>query len=309
MLEIAQDLDIDLGSRKVKRDIADAIQTHLEENADEITPNSKYYELASLIKLESPKKTVFIDIDTKEGEGDDDGEDETEEADEDLEVDEIEYDEEYDEDDDEDDDDFDYENYTNIVKAFKNGTLSEYFELKNYEVRDYLGDPYTLNELAFYLETAVLVYSLISYTTLQTYIPNSVLSYVPSKIAETSFISTSSFSAANISTVLLWIASAKILPLVFSYYVNFTYDFERDAFTESLAKLFLAIVIFKTDFTVPTLKEEVMYTFSIGNLKIETFKHFLFVATLNLRGIFGNWVLIDSLFISILSLYANLAFV
>ena len=329
LLEIAQDLNIELGNRKVKRDIADAIQNYLVENGDDITQNSKYYELATLTKLSSPKKTVFIEIDTKEEdegeaevEGEDDEEDETEEADDDqVEVEEFDEDEENafddddddvddeDEDDDEDDDDFDYECYTNLVKALKHGTLSEYIELKNYEVRDYLGDPYTLNELAFYLESIVLATSLLSYTPARMYLPASVLEYVPATIADINVISTSSFNLTNLSTFLIWVLTAKFLPLIFSYYVNFTYDFERDAFTESLAKLFFAIIIFKTDFNVPTLKDEVKYNFAIGDVKIETIKHFVFVATLQLREVFGNWILLDALFTSILSLYANLAFV
>ncbi|KGK35383.1 hypothetical protein JL09_g5466, partial [Pichia kudriavzevii] len=121
-------------------------------------------------------------------------------------------------------------------------------------------------------------------------------------------LSVDSFTCENIVTVSLWYLFAKALPLFFSYYINFTYDFDRDAFTEALAKLFFAIIVFKAD--VPTtIKDEIKYAFTYDSISVSTFKHFAYVATANLRYIFGNWVLIDALFTSILALYANLAFV
>ncbi|GMM48016.1 hypothetical protein DAPK24_046140 [Pichia kluyveri] len=315
LVEIAEDLNIDITDCKVKKEIYEVVHAYFVNNADKFDENSKYYEIASLAKLGSPKKTVYIDIEETENKNNDDDDDETEEAEDDDSDEKVENEEDDDDDDDDtyeyddDDDDFDYENYTNIVKAFKTNNLSEYFELKNYEIRDYLGDPYTLNELAYYIETTYLFYSLISLTPLDSYLPSKALEYLPTTISKIPVLSSEIFSTASVSTFLLWGLISKALPLVFSYYVNFTYDFDRDAFTESLAKLFLAILVFKTDIDLANLKDEIKYVFSIGDIKFVTFKHFFLIAVFNLRNVFGNWILLDALFTSILSLYANLAFV
>ncbi|GAV28125.1 hypothetical protein PMKS-001593 [Pichia membranifaciens] len=327
LVEIAQDLDIDIAECKVKKDVYEAVRDYFISNSEKFDENSKYYELAVLSKFGSPKKTVFIesengdvkevdvaeedDDETEEAEDNEDGDadeddDEDEDAEDDDDEDEDAEDDE-DEDDDEDDDDFDFECYTSLVKAIQHGTVSEYLELKNYELRDYLGDPYTINELTFSIETAVLLYRLISLTTLDTYLPSSVLKYLPAFAQTFPVISASSFNLANAASLFLWLVSAKALPLIFSYYVNFTYDFDRDAFTESLAKLFLAIIVFKSDFTLSTVGNEIKYAFRDN--ACEAVKHYAFVATLKLKDTFQNWVLINALFTSILSLYANLAFV
>lgn len=324
LVEIAQDLDIDIAECKVKKDVYEVVRDYFISNSEKFDENSKYYELAVLSKFGSPKKTVFIesengdvkevdvaeddDDETEEAEDNDGDADEDDEDDEDAEGDEeADDDDEDDEDDDEDDEDFDFECYTSLVKAIQHGTVSEYLELKKYELRDYLGDPYTINELTFSIETAVLLYRLISLTTLDTYLPSSVLKYLPAFAQTFPVISTSSFNLTNAASLVLWLVSAKALPLIFSYYVNFTYDFDRDAFTESLAKLFLAIIVFKSDFTLSTVGNEIKYAFRDN--AYEAVKHYAFVATLKLKDTFQNWVLINALFTSILSLYANLAFV
>jgi hypothetical protein len=310
LVEIAEDLNIDISDCKVKKDVYDAVRDYFIENADIFDENSKYYELALLSKFGSPKKTVFIeseDGDVKEVDIIEESVADDEETEEEVPSD-ISKEEDEDDDDDEDED-FDLENYTNFVKAIKHGNLSEYLELKNYEVRDFLGDPYTLNELTFYIETFVLLVSLSEFTSLDSYLPSSVLEYIPSSISQLPVLSHENFSVAKLSTLSLWYLTAKTLPLIVSYYINFTYDFDRDAFTEALAKLFLAVIIFKTDVGIPSIKDEVKYAFSLGDISRETVRHFIFVAILNLRDIFGNWILLDAVFTSILSLYANLAFV
>lgn len=316
LVEIAEDLNIDISNCKVKKDIYEVVRDYFTENGDKFDENSKYYEFAILSKIPSPKKTVFVEsddgdvkeIDVVEEVAD---EEETEDANDDEETEDADEDNEDSDgyEDEDDDDDFDIEHYTNLRQAIAHKHFLEYLEIKNYELRSYLGDPYTLNELTFYVETAVLLFSLVKYTPISTYLSSNVLSLVPSCVSDLPFLSLETFSVANLSTFSLWYLTSKTLPLVFSYYVNFTYDFDRDAFTESLAKLFLAIIIFKTDINFPSVKDEIKYAFSLGNITCETFKHFIFVATLNLRDTFGNWVLLDALFTSILALYANLAFV
>lgn len=327
LVEIAQDLGIDIADCKVKKDVYEVVRDYFISNSDKFDENSKYYELAVLSKFGSPKKTVFIesengdvkevdiaeedDDETEEAEDNDEGEAEYDDEGNDNDEEDDEEDEDEDEDDeddeDEDDEEFDFERYTNLVQAFKHGTVSEYLELKNYEIRDYLGDPYTINELTFNIETAVLLYRLTTLTTLDTYLPSSVLEYLPECVHNFPVFSTASLDITNLTTLLLWLLSAKALPLIFSYYVNFTYDFDRDAFTESLAKLFFAIIVFRADFPLSTVGNEIKYVFR-DNLR-ETVKHYVFVGTLNLRDTFHNWILLDALFTSILSLYANLAFV
>lgn len=323
LVEIAEDLNIDIGDCKVKKDVYEVVKKFFLENSDKFDENSKYYELAALSKFPSPKKTHFVESengdviedpelehdDDETEEADDNEEEEEEEAEEEVEA-ELEVDLEEDEyDDDDDEDDIDFECYTNLTKAIQHGTVPEYLELKNYEIRDYLGDPYSLNEVSFYIETAVLLFSLSQFTSIDTYLPASSLTYVPELITKIPVLAIESFNLSNFATLSVWYLTAKILPLTISYYINFTYDFDRDAFTESLAKLFLAILVFKTDVAIPSIKDELKFAFSLGNITVESFKHYGFVATLNLRDIFGNWILIDALFTSILALYANLAFV
>ncbi|TID21931.1 hypothetical protein CANINC_003415 [Pichia inconspicua] len=326
LLEIAEELNIDVSDCKVKKDVYEVVKEYFIKNANDFDENSKFYELASISKLGSGKKsTIYIegengdvkqidviedeDIETEEAEDENDDEENGNGEEEDIDDDE---DDEYNEDegdDNEDDDDIDFECYTNLVKAVQHGTLREYMELKNYEIRDYLGDPYTLNEITFGLESAFLLYSLSSFTSLDTYFSSSVSQYLPNSLLKLPTLTTETFSFQNGVTVLLWYLAAKVFPVFFSYYVNFTYDFDRDAFTEALAKLFVSILIFKTDIGFNSITDELKYTFSFGNVTLATFKHFLFVSTLTLRDVFGNWILLNALFTSILALYANLAFV
>lgn len=314
LLEIAEELGIDVTDCKVKKDVYETVKEYFINSAGEFDENSKFYELATLSKLGSNKKTsIYIegeDGDVKEVDviEDEDEDDETEEAEDEDNEDEVENESEEDEDED-DEDDLDFECYTNLVKAIQHGTVSEYLELKNYEIRDYLGDPYTLNELTFNLESAFLLYALSSFTTVDAYLPSAVLQFAPSFISKLPALSTETFTVGNAVTVLIWYLSTKIFPVFFSYYVNFTYDFDRDAFTEALAKLFVSILIFKTDIGFNSVTGEIKYAFSFGDLSVTTVKHFVFVATLTLRDVFGNWVLLNALFTSILALYANLAFV
>lgn len=313
LLEIAEELNIDVSDCKVKKDVYETVKEYFVKNADEFDENSKFYELASVSKLGSGKKsTIYIegeDGDVKQIDVIEDEDVETEEAEDDEDDNEDDEEDGNDDDEDEDEDDIDFECYTNLVKAVQHGTVREYMELKNYEIRDYLGDPYTLNEIAFGLESAFLLYSLSSFTSLDTYLPSSVVQYLPNSILNLPVLSTETFSIKNGVTSLLWYLSAKVFPVFFSYYVNFTYDFDRDAFTEALAKLFVSILIFKTDIGFSSVTDELKYTFSFGNVTVATMKHFWFVATLTLRDVFGNWVLLNALFTSILALYANLAFV
>lgn len=331
LVEIAEDLEIDISDCKVKKEVYDAVRDYFAANSDKFDENSKYYELAVLSKFGSPKKTVYIESDDA-----DDGEVEThvevKEEDDDAEVKEEEEDDDDDEteeaednddgDDGDDDDageqvdeeevyevDLDYVYPLSLCDAIKQGTLREYFEDKNDELRDYLADPYTLNDLVFSIETAILLYTSSSTTSLDTYLPDTVLQYVPECVSQLPALSTETFATSNIAKVLVWSIVGKVLPLIFSYYVNFTYDFERDAFTEAICKLFLAIVVFKADIPISAVKEEIRYDCSLFPSIFSSANHYALESVLGLRNVFGNWVLIDALFISILALYGNLAFV
>lgn len=317
LIEIAEELDIDLADCKVKKEVYEAVKDYFVKNAEDFDENSKFYELATISKLGSNKKsTVYVEGEDGQVEEvdviieDDSNEEdvETEEAESSEEAGEVDEDD-FEDSDEDDEDDLDFECYTNLVKAIQHGTVKEYIELKNYEIRDCLADPYTINEISFGLESAFLLYSLASFTTIDAYLPSTVSSYLPNVISNLPVLSKNSFTITNAATALLWYLSGNLLPVIFSYMVNFTYDFNRDAFTEALAKLFIAILVFKTDLGYISITDEVKYKLSFGNAIINSFKHFSFAATLNLRDIFGNWVLLNALFTSILALYANLAFV
>ncbi|KAG0687564.1 CAAX geranylgeranyltransferase alpha subunit [Pichia californica] len=326
LVEIAEDLAIDIAECKVKKDIYETVRDYFYENADQFDENSKYYELAVLSKFGSPKKTVFIESDNGDvNEVDiieeDDEDDETEEAEEAEDAEEAagenddDDDEEVDDEDDEDDEEYEYDeeldfDYTppTLLESIKEGTLYEYIEDKNDEVKDYLTDPYSINELVFFFETFAVLKALTS-TTLDSYLPDSVSEYVPKFILSTKVISKDSFTLLNLSIVLLWTLVGKILPVIISNYINFTYDFDRDAFVESLAKLFIAIVVFKSDISLKSIGDEFKFSWTLNATVLSYFKHYIFQAALSLRGILNNWVLVDALFTSILALYANLAFV
>lgn len=303
LAEIADELDLDHAGCKVKKHYVELLTDYFNSNFQDMDADHKYYDLAAV--------TVPTAVVIGSEEDDEDEDEESSEAVEDILAGaEDEDDEEEEEDDDEDDDDdLDFECYTSFTKALKAGTLPEYLELKNFELKDYLGDPYSINDITFFIETSVLLFNLVQFTSLSSYVSDHGNKYLAAVLAKIPTIDVGCLNISNASILSLWYLSAKALPCIFSYYVNFTYDFERDAFIEALAKLFLAVVIFQTDVNIPSVKDELKYTFGLGNVGIQTFKHLLYTSTVSLRAIFGNWILLDAVFISVLALYANLAFV
>lgn len=300
LTDIAEDLELDIAICKVKQDIIDAIKAHLLENAADFDENSKYYETVQVLKLAQPKTVEVEEEESAEEiaeEGSDDEEDDEDESD----------DDDYDE-----DDDIEFVFHTTLGEAIKERNLGQYFEYKSLEIRDYLSDPFSINDVALGIETAFLLFSLSTFSPLESHLPGSITSYLPCWVSKLPILDCCSFTLSSASTVLIWVIASYVIPNLGSYYLNFTYDFQRDAFTHSLTKLFIAIVVFKSTIPANVLVMEAKYTlaslFSSASV-FQTVNHGVFIGLANLRETFDNWIIIEAIFTSILAFYANLSFI
>lgn len=305
LAEIAEELAIDITDCKVKNDILEAVKAHLLANANDYNENSKYYETVQVLKLAQPKPVTVSEED----------EDEDEEEEENVEGENPEDSEdssESDDDDYDDDDDIEFVFHTTLSEAISERNLGQYFEYKSLEIRDYLSDPFSINDVALAIETFFLLSSLAKFSPLESHLPTSINSYVPSSVGQLPILDYSTFTLSSASTVLIWIIASYVIPNLGSYYLNFTYDFQRDAFTYSLTKLFVAIVVFKAAIPSNLLVMEAKYTlanlFSSASI-FQTINHGVFIGLANLRETFDNWIIIEAIFTSILAFYANLSFI
>lgn len=210
-----------------------------------------------------------------------------------------------------DDSDFEIEYIYNIslIDAIKEKKILQFLEFKSLEARDYLSDPFSINDLAFYIETAVLALSLSKWTTLDSYLPNAVSDVLPNFVNSLTTLDVSNtFCLVHIFAMAFWVLSGYFLPQIGSYYINFSEFLDHDAFVACLVKLFVSVIVFKSE--LPSVFEaDVKYNivglFS-GNGILQTINYAIVLALAHLRFIFGNWVLIEAAFSAVLALYANL---
>ncbi|KAG7899623.1 hypothetical protein KL907_004975 [Ogataea polymorpha] len=298
--EIARDLDVNIKSCKVKQALVDRLTDHFLENADKFDKDHEYYDYVVSVKQEA------------QNENDDDDDDESDEA----EIIDVEDSDAYDS-----DDDFDLEPSTldKILDYIDNDTLYEvadYIAEKNYELRDYLSDPFTINDFTVVGEFIYLYLYFAKSIALGDirFVPQVVKSNLPAAVLKTPVTDLTHFLDANFwSTVLLWLLVSYGAPKLTSYYVNFTYNFEYDPFIFALAKLLFGLILFKTDVTRHDIKDELVFQFSFKHYSVDyaakLFKHYLLTSTLLLRNYFGNWALIGDFFTTFVALYANLSFI
>ncbi|KAG7747967.1 hypothetical protein KL912_002644 [Ogataea haglerorum] len=302
--EIARDLDVNIKSCKVKQALVDRLTDHFLENADKYDKDHEYYDYVVSVKQEA------------ENENDDEDEDDNDDESDEAEIIDIEESDAYDS-----DDDFDLEPSTldKILDYIDNDTLYEiadYVAEKNYELRDYLSDPFTINDFTVVGEFIYLYPHFAKSIALGDirFVPQVVKNSLPAAVLKTPVTDLTHFLDVNFwSTVLLWLLVSYGAPKLTSYYVNFTYNFEYDPFIFALAKLLFGLILFKTEVSGHDIKDELVFQFSFKNYSVEyaakLFKHYLLTSTLLLRNYFGNWVLIGDFFAAFVALYANLSFI
>lgn len=308
--DIAEELALDIAECKVKQDIINVIKAHLLENAEDFDEDSKFYETLQVFKLSQPKQPVEEEeeeVEVVEGlDSEVDSEEESEGESDEGSEDSTDYDYSS-------DDEVEFVFQIGLLDALKEGKLSQYTEYKSLEIRDYLSDPYSINDVAFAIETVLLIQHLIHYTPLINYTPGVVASYLPSFILNIPVSDlSSSINLSSITTLAIWFLVSYVIPNLGSYYLNFTYDFQKDAFTYSLTKLFIASVVFKVDIPEFALLNEVKYNFAnlLSTATIcQTVTHSYFMGLVTLRSLFGNWIIIEAIFTSVLAFYANLSFI
>lgn len=336
LAEIAANLGIDVSGCRIKRDFYATIKDYFQEHYDEFKPGSPYYDLAHSSRLAaagSPKKAVVVTEEvssegeteqenTEEAKEYDNEDDETEE--EDLKkVQESEELGESEESDNAEDTPKTKDNCAlctcsplkSFVECEKIAQLHAFVLEKNEEAREYLSDPYSINDLIFIFESFVLLWNELQFTQIQSavWIPATIKAQLPSPILDWSILDFSSISTTTFASTLLWVVSFLFVPKVFSYYVNFTYDFEYDSFTFALAKLFVGLIVFKTQINTTEIQRDLDFEFTNTQCSVEFLyqytRHVILTSVIFLRNTFGNWVLIDAIFCTLISLYANLAFV
>ncbi|VEU24219.1 DEKNAAC105337 [Brettanomyces naardenensis] len=331
LAEIAENLGIDVTNCRVKKEYYETIRDFFQEHYDEFTPGSPYYDLAHASRLplgSSPRKVVVSVDDSEleteqEEEGEEGEEGEGEEEEEEAEEGEVEEEEEEE----------DGESTTalqkkgcsfcvtswapvkNLIESDQVQSVLEYVSEKNQEVREYLSDPYSINDIVFTLETIFLLTKF--YHTVElgsiVQIPDSIKESLPEPILSLPVFDFASLKTQFFATVAIWLIVALGLPKIVSYYVNFTYDFEYDSFTFALAKLFFGLILFRAHINTSEIQRDLDWEFGTKEFSIayalKTLEHVALTSTIFLRNTFGNWVLVDALFTTLISLYANLAFV
>lgn len=307
LLRMAEELELELDSKLKKPEVLDAVKEYFISNADDFDENHKLYEYVRLVNLGSPKKNSFEIVDSEEGEEENPVEEIIEESEDSYSVDDYDSDE-----------DPDYELAYTLSDAFRTKRWGEYFEIKQLELRDYLSDPYSLNELSFIIEASVLFASITQWTTAGSYVyaccvEKPVISTLMPLLNSIPVIDIKSLNLQNVAIAHIFLLFSYAIPNLISNFINFTYDFSQDAFTFALSKLFFAIVLFKSEISVPNvILQDVKYHFSAlldGPNTLAVLKHTATVATFELREIFGNWIIIGAIFTSILAFYANLSFI
>ncbi|QPG75170.1 hypothetical protein FOA43_002518 [Brettanomyces nanus] len=326
LAEIAENLGIDVSGCRIKRDYYETIRDFFQEHYDQFTPGSPYYDLAHASRLAtaslgSPRKVVALDEDSSEGETEQEEaeDDEAEEAEaEDGDEEEAEEKPEDDESADENTKSFCAKYLVPLKSCFhceKVNSVAEYISDKNQEVRDYLSDPYSINDVVFILESLFLFSKF--YHTVElgsiSQIPPSIKEQLPNCALSLPVFDVFSLDSTFFATTGLWLFFALGLPKTISYYINFTYDFEYDSFTFALAKLFLGLILFRSHINTSEIQRDLDFEFATKECSVscvlQAFEHAVLKSTIFLRNTFGNWILVDALFTTLISLYANLAFV
>ncbi|GME72911.1 unnamed protein product [Ambrosiozyma monospora] len=187
-------------------------------------------------------------------------------------------------------------------KSEKLDKAENYILERNYRAREFLSDPYHINDWLYILETLVLLWSFTTFINVEYYVPESLQEHIPEFLLSQRAFDYHSFNFESVSTVALWAFSTYLIPTIFSYYMNFTYDFEYDAFTFALIKFVVSLIVFKTVKEPYALAED-------GCCLVEYAKYIVINGAISLEETFGNWVVIGSLVTSVIALYANLTFV
>ncbi|ODV84629.1 hypothetical protein CANARDRAFT_29153 [[Candida] arabinofermentans NRRL YB-2248] len=333
LTDIADDLNIDVSDCKFKKDIAERLSAFFVEHAFSFPEDSKYYDFAKYAaggasKQSSPiksKKKVTIDdspigiledesvdeaeVEVATGSGDEDEEAEVE-AEAEAESEEAEASES----------DEPKGSAVSLactkLKVFKSKfnceAISDYIETKNFEIREELSDPFTINTITLILQTLYLSTYFYETTTVKS------ASFVPQLIADnlkdyTIVDLAVLIKPSFLSTFALWFLASYLVPKAVSFYVNFTYDFEFDPFIHSLTKLLATLILFKLEINASDIQSEIAFqftksSFSYGFL-VKYARHLALQSLVLLRGAFGNWVLIEAVFSSIVAIYANLSFI
>lgn len=317
LADIAANLDIDVSSCRFKRDFYEAVREYFEDHFDEFTAESPYYELAqNSRKLFAPKKVVTVSDESSEGETEQEETEEEQKPEDDVE-------EEEEEEDKKDDEESTgckwslcaFPPIKSLLKCEKLALFRESVSEKNQELREYLSDPYSINDITFALETIFLLSKFWHTVSLGSFscLPATLKEKLPAFILNIPVFDYNSLDRNTFGSIFLWFLFSLCLPKTVSYYINFTYDFEYDSFTFALAKLFLGIILFKTTINTAEIQRDLDFQFGDKACTltyiVQTFEHVLLTSTIFLRNTFGNWALVDAAFTVVVALYANLAFV
>lgn len=319
--EIAEAIGLDTAGLRVKKDFYDAVKDYFLET--ELAPSDPYYELARASRLLGKGKPTVI-IAEEEEEDDDDEDDDSEGSTEQ-------------EDDEDDESESTFAKIKNalllkkqehavakkkrkakfilfvILDAFvhyeKVKLFKKFVAKKSDQLREYLSDPYTINQLFFVFETLLLLSKYNSKIPLgdALHASDAVKDKLPEWFTSAPVTDLSVLNQKDFWAVVgLWSFVAYFVPTFVSYFVNFTYDFKYDCFTYALTKLFIAVILFNES---SSWAQWTHADILLADSTCEAFQNALRTSARVLQATYGNLVVFDSIFAALISLYANLAYV